>query len=924
MRFISIQTLALLWALMSGFYAASQTSPIAISFTETTIKTNNTGIVEALVKLKNTSEKPIEGIFEAFSHTQDLYLVQRKPKTIVLAAKDSLFIAVKAIVSNTASSEHTSMLEASFTISGTKETKSVLLPVTIPEKRLVKMVLPELNLIYEHLGDSIRIPILILNQGNTTQNVTILAHYPEFFSANSIENTTVTVGAFSDTLIVLKKVITRAILRQEDFMISVTSLYKNGDIIAIANVRANPIKQNRRYVPEYTPDYNSVFHQMNQITATRQSGDNNVNSYDIYANAQADINKGSLYANFDINWWEQSSQIFVRNTWLGYKQKSFGMQAGNVSKFKDLNLMGRGVEAFYKTSDKSTIEAGVVDKSYSVIDYSTPSSGQSGWATFTHNGGRNKGYETSVIYDNDTNVGVQKALASSQFSVIEKPAFSLQMGNYLSRQYNSKDLMQKMGGATEVNLHGKTSRLFYNSSNYISSDYFAGMRSGALNLNERIQFSLNNYSLWAVVNHFSSAPKSLKSQVSLPSQFANTQYNLGISRRFASMSFSLTPSYITESRSEQLSSSISLQDYKMKATRINTNVNYIKNNKNINLTFEGGTFDTNFNSNKEIHFKTNLNYSWRIFSLMAFYQYNNFYLGEIIASQQQKQEKKYYNFTLSPAVQIAFFDKKLTVRAGMNYSKNISVPNMIQINSRADFNWSKNFTLFATNYYSDYSNSSNPTNTIQFGMTKRFNPLKIDNSKSDLEVYLFYDNTGNGEFDPQNTPTANQMVIINGKAFKTNNQGIIKYRKLPKGEYEIRTVNTNEWHTYTRKILVEQSVKISIGLTKTSTIKGHINYITSENAYEITKKVGGLSVIVTDEAGNVFYTRTDEAGKFILYVPKGNYTVTLEKAGISEYVNILANNLPIKATPESIIEVNFSLQVKEKRVETKKFGTKKF
>ncbi len=137
-------------------------------------------------------------------------------------------------------------------------------------------------------------------------------------------------------------------------------------------------------------------------------------------------------------------------------------------------------------------------------------------------------------------------------------------------------------------------------------------------------------------------------------------------------------------------------------------------------------------------------------------------------------------------------------------------------------------------------------------------------------------------------------------------------------------MNTNEWHAYTRKILVEQSVKISIGLTKTSTIKGHINYNTSENAYEITKKVGGLSVIVTDEAGNIFYTRTDETGKFIFYVPKGNYTVTLEKAGISEYINILANNLPIKATPDSIIEVDFSLQVKEKRVETKKFGAKKF
>ena len=907
----------------SLFSIQAQTNSVTISFVENKEKTNGNGVFEAIVKLKNKSNQSIEGNLEVVSTTENLFVVQPHPKAIVLKPKDSLFIAIKTLITTSATSESPANLEAHFTCTTTKEKISTSLPVIIKEKRLVKMVLQETNLLYEQIGDSLRIPIRMVNEGNSTQTITLIANYPEFVSKNRIENIAITIKAHTDSLIVLKKEITREILKQEEFSIAIRSLYQNGDIVGIANVRANPIKQSRRYVPEFVTDYANGFRPVNQIIASRQTSNNNQSVMALYANAQMDSNKGSLYTNLDVNWWEESNQTFMRNTWLGYKEKMFGVQVGNVAKFNDLNLIGRGIETFYKTSANNKIEAGLVEKSYSIIDFSTPSSGQSAWFSFTNKEGWDKGYKTSVLFDNDLNEGIQKTLVSSQFSIVQSPHFSLQAGSALSTVYATATKNHELGAAAEVNFHGKTTQLFYSSLNYFSTAYFAGIKSGALNLNENINLSLEKYALWFSANHFSFAPKTIQITSYLPSEFSNTQLSTGISKRFNSLFLSVSFTTLFEKKTEQTITSNLFQEFTMEANRINLNGSYFKNNQNINLSLEGGLFNTNLDSKQQIHFKTSLNYTWKYFNLTSYYQYNNFYLGEIIALQQQT-EKTYFNFIITPSIQLTLFNKKLRLRAGVMYSKNSFIANTLQSNSRIDFDCSKDLSFFVNNFYSDYSNSFQPMNTIQFGLVKRFNPIQVNANKNDLELYLFYDTTGNGMSDSNNKPAINQLVLINDKAFKTNEFGIIKYKKLPTGFYEIRTINSNEWHAPMQKIKIEKSTKIAIGLNRTSTIKGNIRYSSTENSFPINQKVAGLSVVLTDKSGNTYYTKTDESGKFIFYVPKNNYTITLEKNGISEYVTIVSNNINIQATSETINETNFVLQVKEKRVETKKFGNQQF
>jgi hypothetical protein len=909
----------------SIFSIQAQTNMVTISLVENTEKQRNIGMIDAIVELKNLSDTTIEGSLEILSTTESLYVLQNKPKTIILNPNESLFIAIKAKISTLASSENSARLEAHFTLSNSKEKMSAFLPISIKEQRLVKMVVQQTNLLYEQVGDSLQIPIRFLNDGNSTQTITILANYPEFVAKNRIENNTITIKAHTDSLLILKKEINREILKQEEFSIAIRSLYQNGDIIGFANIRANPIKQSRRYKPEFVADYSNPFSPINQITTSQQTSNSHQNVMAFYGNAQAEINKGTVYTNLDLNWWEQSNQTFMRNTWIGYKEKIFGVQVGNISKFNDLNLIGRGIETFYKTSTNTKIEAGILEKSYSVIDFSTPSTGQSAWISFTNKEGwdKGKGYKTAALFDNDSNEAIQKALVTNQFSIIQKPNFSLQTGTAISTINSTENSNQKLGAAAEVNLQGKTAKLFYNSLNYFSSGYFAGIKSGAVNLNESIHVNLEKYSFWLSANHFSFAPKTIKTTAYFPSEFSNTQLSTGISKRLGTLFFSLSLTSISEIRKEPVLVSPLFQEYKMNANRVTIGGNYFNHNHSLNLSLEGGFFTTNLNPKQQLHFKTNLSYTWKFFNLTSYYQHNNFYLGEIIAAQQQV-EKTYFNCIISPSIQMNLLNKKLHLRAGIMYSRNSFISNTLQSNSRIDFDWNKNLNLFINNFYSDFSNSFQPVNTIQFGLTQRFNPIQIDASKSDLELYLFYDTTGNGVLDSNNKPAINQLVIINDKAFKTNEHGIIKYKRLPSGYYEIRPINSNEWHAPLQKIKIEKTTKIAIGLSRTSTIKGSIRYFSTENSFSINQKIAGLSVILTDSSGNVFYTKTDETGKFVFYVPKNNYIITLEKKGLSEYVTILSNNINIQAMPEKIIETDFVLQVKEKRIETKKFGNQQF
>lgn len=919
------QKIFLTVALLAGFTSWSQSGMPAINFIEGKIDTDDNGVITAYVKIINNTSSAIEGTFDLHSSHEDLYLVQRKSRSITLQSKDSIFIPVKSIISSTALAGNKVTIEAAFTKAGSNETQSAFLPITISEKKLVKMFLTETNLIYEKTGDSLTIPVRLSNEGNTPQKITIITRYPTFIVKNSIESETLTIAPFTDTIINIRKEVTKTILNEEDFTITVNALYPNGDIIGSGFVRASSLKQDRRYVVPFQPSQEMLFQHPNQVTASYQRNNNQTDIYYLLANAEVKMKDASLKSNLDLTWWDASETLYLRNTWLSYEYKSFGVQAGNINRFADINLTGRGAQGYYKIDDKNTVEVGALDKAYNLVDDLNASLGKAAWTTFSHNGGSDaKGYEVNAYYDKDDFYSSTNYLATTRHKILKKENFNLIAGAGISNSISETTSENETGGAGELVANGKFRNFYYSSTNFLSTGYYSGLRKGVFSLNERVNLALGKYNLWGAYTQLDVDPQFFENQYA-SSKFSNSRYDLGLSRRFKSFSVSVSPYYYTEKRNELPYGATELTEYTMKAARGSVGLMYFDyvSRQNATLTLEGGLFNSGRFEN-EFHYKANFNYTWRMLNLLVFYQYNYFYLGEVISSEYINTDETYYNLTISPTVQYGFFNNKLQIYAGVLFSKSSTMGDMRQLNGRADYNISKDFSVFATGFYSDFADHTQQTNSILVGVTKRFNPIRIDRTKNDLEVYVYYDSNGKGPLDIENLPAANQLVIIDGRAFKTNSRGIIKYRALPEGNYEIRPVTSNEWHARAITTPVNQDTKVAIGLNKTCTIKGSIMYHATEKSYQITRKTGGLSIIGVDDNGNVFHTKTDENGNFTLYVPKGNYTITLEKNGVSEYVEIDNNNQAVTAEPSQIKEVEFSLTIKEKRVETKKFTSRGF
>ena len=137
-------------------------------------------------------------------------------------------------------------------------------------------------------------------------------------------------------------------------------------------------------------------------------------------------------------------------------------------------------------------------------------------------------------------------------------------------------------------------------------------------------------------------------------------------------------------------------------------------------------------------------------------------------------------------------------------------------------------------------------------------------------------------------------------------------------------LNKEGWYTQKQRITINEDRQLTIGLQKTATIKGAVEIRSNEKSYDVFKKVSGLSIQALSETAEVYNTKTDSEGSFLLYLPKGNYRVTLEKTGLSNYFTILNNNQRVEAVINEIKIIEFIIEVKEKRLEIQKFTSKGF
>ena len=801
------------------------------------------------------------------------------------------------------------------------DTEETLL--SIIKTKMVRFYKNKENITFEHVGDTLSYEVFIENLGNTKQEITLLSKYPKSPSKDQLSSERIEIDAFKDTTLTLNFVVDEQMMKLDDFDIYLKTLYSNGDIFGTSRVSVNSVKQSRRYKKDVNAYDPNSYLQNNIINISARESKNNY-QYFLYANNQIALKKGTLQSNVDINWWENNNLLYVRNTWLSYQQNQFGVKAGNISKSEIVNLIGRGVDAYYQINEKNRVEAGGINKSYSLLKTTDTEFGNAGWANFTHNGGwLREGYEASLIYDDDPSSDYKSYLASARTNVLDHELIKVKAGVSISNTslYSNEDI-SKNGAAGELLLYAKKGKLSLNSTNYYSSGYYSGLRQGALNLTERISYNSGKYNFWGLYNYLSYNPKQLKNIGFIPQNFSTAKYNLGLTRRFEHMSFSLVPNYYIEKREGLYYSGLESEKYSMRAKRLAVNLNYndLISKQYISLNLEGGSYHTDLRDEERPHFKVNLNYNWRFFNLNATYQYNSFYIGEEFSRLRLASSDVYEVYNILPSIHQEFFDDKLQIRAGVSYSQSTFTQEYVQLNGRVDYQLPSNFNLYFTTFLSDFSTNYYDSSTMQIGVIKRFSKIDLNQKRNNLKVYVYH----NTKDSLKKVPAVGQLLLINNKAFRTNDKGAISYKRLPEGHYKIKVFDTKQWYAPDVAIDLLDNSEVVIQMNQTVTVKGQVHYESSELSYDVARELGGLTVTLTNTAGRTFKAKTDAKGYFRTYVPEGEYTAEIGMYNRSSRVEVLGQSQKVKAISGKLENIQFVFKVKDRKVERKKFKSSGF
>lgn len=216
---------------------------------------------------------------------------------------------------------------------------------------------------------------------------------------------------------------------------------------------------------------------------------------------------------------------------------------------------------------------------------------------------------------------------------------------------------------------------------------------------------------------------------------------------------------------------------------------------------------------------------------------------------------------------------------------------------------------------------------LNFGIKKDFGipvPKKwVKHEFKTVRFIAFFDINGNGKKDANETALEDVVVSLTCKGQRyealTNEKGEAIMFNLGEGAY-YQTIQSlrdlKGWfNTSNDTINVGPKDTVYIPFTKGVKLFGAIVYHPSQ--YSIMTKIdlSHIQITVTDSAGRSYGTLTDGNGEFMVYVPTGKYTITMNEDWLDGNFNVAQNNITLKLT-NGIDNIYQSFYISEKASKT--------
>lgn len=187
----------------------------------------------------------------------------------------------------------------------------------------------------------------------------------------------------------------------------------------------------------------------------------------------------------------------------------------------------------------------------------------------------------------------------------------------------------------------------------------------------------------------------------------------------------------------------------------------------------------------------------------------------------------------------------------------------------------------------------------EFGIPipKRFTKVRYAN----VQFIAFLDANGNRVKDNNEIALENVVVRLNEDEALTNELGAARFLNIRHGNYLLSIIQLEDYKGWfplkTDSIVVEQTnEKYYIPFVRGIKLAGNIVMDREKYAADANEQLdlSRIRVTVTDSAGKAFSTLTDPKGGYTLYVPSGNYILTMDEAVLGERFGLAQNNIEIE------------------------------
>jgi hypothetical protein len=913
--FLCVITMILLF--IANIVNAQSGTSIQLSSTPSAVNAVNEQLVDIMGKLYNRSGAAISGDI-TINVSAGLQLISRNKIPVSLQPGDSLFIPVKVFVTRKAISARTQQLSIELYQQNTV-LAAVTTQITVVANRNISLFSTVSDILLDNSTDSVIIPVRVANNGNTAQKITLVSAFPASVQEGAFHPTQqLTLEASTDTLIYFSRPVNNRMIASEGFNVTITGFYQNSDMIGMVYIRVQSARSNRNYRTQNGyENYNN-----NTISLSSLAMFTPMQSYMLRGGGITDLGAAKLGYNLDLTTWKGGyAPAMLRNTWVNLHTNKLGVHLGNINRMLDINLSGRGAAVFvFDTAAHNQYEAGYMDGNTNLLGntYSKlfPTS-QAGWGSFTH-AQKNWQLNSFAVYESNPMMNTRNAIVSNVFNLhtAKNMHYTFTAGIGRTALFDSSS-MHQWGAAAGAGINGTIGKISINSNNYFSTGYYPGLQRGALSLSERITWLKTNTStIWANVDYYRYSPKALSAfQLFLPA-FGMLRAEAGLSGKISKLNLSAAPRFSQESSNAYQLNGPGGDIQRLTAWDITSTLNYpIADNQYFSLNTELGFYSSSFDPAQRFHLRANSYLRKGMLSLNTSFQLGTFYLGEAANNYVSKTPATWL-VSIIPSIQKSFFRNKLLAEASIAYMNGGYAGSSWYITGRGTYAATTKTSVYASVNYSMYGNYH--ANIIEMGITQQLPIPKPGKKSSTLELQLFKDTNGNNQYDKGDSTANGFLVYINDEVFITDGVGNISYKNLPDGRYRLSIPVNHGWYAPEQYIQLDKKSRVQIALQQTGIIRGSLRYLADEFSRELSRDLSGIVVFATD-GNHTYSTRSGADGKYIFYIPLGEYTIDLDAQTLPSEVEAVSPQQKLKLATGSAQTIDFTLRVKKKKLEVKKF-----